>query len=272
MGFAWKQLTLAAALICSGSAAAQTPPELPVGEIRWLSRPSGGDIAKYYPDSASRRGISGWMLLVCGVKIDGRLTRCRAAAEAPTGQNFGKAGLAMSKLFQMTPMTPSGRSVEGAVVQIPLTMTMDGAIPPQTARPGDPGMLVEVLQGGETRGRPSFACPTTAAPELRCGARVLNWAQGVSVHQMSDLIRRARTGISLVECHIGPAGGLETCAVGGKGPPEIGADLLLIAQRFKAPTLTEDKIPTAGGKVILTFDWPTLLQVLDAYEAVAAGR
>jgi TonB family protein len=87
----------------------------------WLRRPSGEDMAQYYPERASRMGVSGHVTMKCAVNVNGTVSGCLLVTEVPSDQEFGSAALKLAKLFKMSPTTPSGLSVGGGTVNI----TMD---------------------------------------------------------------------------------------------------------------------------------------------------
>lgn len=97
------------------------PPRPPVmGAYRpdWLERPSGDDMAAFYPARAARREISGKVTMVCQVKADGRLANCRITHETPTGEQFGQAALRLASKFRMIP--PDDLRPNPGEVTIPL--------------------------------------------------------------------------------------------------------------------------------------------------------
>ncbi|RRN62607.1 energy transducer TonB [Caulobacter sp. 602-1] len=98
---------------------ASPPP--PAGTIihrpDWLVKPSGEDLAEFYPARAARRDISGRATIRCDVMADGRLDGCMVLEESPTDEHFGDAALKMASKFQMTKPDPNGPP---ASVTIPL--------------------------------------------------------------------------------------------------------------------------------------------------------
>ena len=86
----------------------------------WARRPSGEDIARYYPDRAQRMEVEGRVTLSCKVTSKGLLEACSVLSEDPADQDFGSAALRMTRLFKMRPMTKDGSPVEGGTVRIPL--------------------------------------------------------------------------------------------------------------------------------------------------------
>jgi TonB family protein len=90
----------------------------------WVYRPSGDQVANYYPASAARAGVNGRALLECSVGADGFLQYCLVLGESPEGYGFGDAALRMFPLFKMRPETRDGFPVEGAKVDIPIAFQM----------------------------------------------------------------------------------------------------------------------------------------------------
>jgi hypothetical protein len=132
-------LSLAAALsvFCTAAAAEPSPtaaapaavvlpldvphPPAPPPQLPWLHRPSGYDMANYYPLYAAERLINGHVTLVCTVAGDGHLAGCKATAIMPPGQNFEWASLKLVPHFQLDVKPPKGDpALVGTVVSIPI--------------------------------------------------------------------------------------------------------------------------------------------------------
>jgi protein TonB len=100
------------------------PPEPPRPSVitspDWLRRPSGEDIARYYPERALRMNVDGRATLSCTVNARGTLENCSVASEEPADQDFGQSAMRMSKLFKMRPQTKDGAPVDGGTVRIPI--------------------------------------------------------------------------------------------------------------------------------------------------------
>ncbi len=107
---------------------AAPPPEPPrpsvISNPDWLRKPSGDDIARYYPERASRMGVEGRAVLSCSVTAKGTLENCSVVSEDPSDQDFGSAAMRMSRLFKMKPKQADGAPVEGGTVRIPLRFVL----------------------------------------------------------------------------------------------------------------------------------------------------
>jgi len=98
----------------------------------WISRPSGDDVARFYPILAMRVGLSGRAELHCAVSALGMMERCKVGEELPVGLGFGAAAIRMAALFRMRPKTLDGVPVGGSEVNIPIRFLMPAPPPPSS--------------------------------------------------------------------------------------------------------------------------------------------
>jgi TonB family protein len=125
-------LAVVAALSLGGACAAWAAnPAAPglVTQPDWAQRPTGEDVARYYPAQAVKLGVSGGATIGCRVSQTGRLEHCAVLGEDPAQYGFGPAALKLSRHFQMRPMSRDGAPTSGGEVRIPILFRAPGDQP-----------------------------------------------------------------------------------------------------------------------------------------------
>lgn len=100
----------------------------------WERKPTGMEVAQYYPLLPALTGMKGHATITCLVTVSGALENCRVIEETPPGRGFGAAALKATKVMRMRPATLNGAPVDGASVTIPL------AFDPRAAAGSLPGL------------------------------------------------------------------------------------------------------------------------------------
>lgn len=217
---------LAISAAMAGAAVAQsTNPD-------WLTPPSGEAMAKYYPDEAIDRSVSGRVVLVCLTRLDTRVEGCEVVEEAPIGMGFGDAALRMAKAeFRLKPATENGKPVAGSSVRLPLNWIA----PMPNAR----AVIFKAIWAEA----PSYADVEAAWPA-----------------EAGDLAE----GRAVLRCRVKADGSLANCGIAGqtpKGAP-FGAAARALVDKFRLRMTPEEaeKLTTADVAISFHFFNPSTPQ------------
>jgi len=82
----------------------------PLSPLVMTQRPTAADMAHVYPRAALRAHTSGFANLRCKVQPDGAVADCMTEGEAPAGQGFGPAAIALTRVIHYAPV-PNARYV-----------------------------------------------------------------------------------------------------------------------------------------------------------------
>lgn len=83
---------------------------------RWIARPEGVELARYYPERAQELGIGGSATVECAVSAAGSLS-CDVTAEEPIGYGFGEAALRVARTFRVAPAMVDGVPSDGGRIR-----------------------------------------------------------------------------------------------------------------------------------------------------------
>jgi hypothetical protein len=86
---------------------------------RWLERPDGRTIGRYYPKS-TRRLSDARVVLLCDVNGGGGLS-CAVETEDPRNSGFADAAQRIARHYRMAPTLEDGRSTTGAQTRLTIT-------------------------------------------------------------------------------------------------------------------------------------------------------
>jgi TonB family protein len=115
--------------LAAGPAAAQMPGNqdrlLAAATSRgasWMRLPNRHDYVRFYPAAARPRHVPGEALVRCTIGYNGVLMGCRVLGETPAGYGFGAAALQLASRMRLNPITASGQSLGGQVIDLPIAM------------------------------------------------------------------------------------------------------------------------------------------------------
>lgn len=129
---------LAASVLGAAASVADEPKPSIITRPDWAEKPSGEDLAAFYPERAMREGVSGRVTLACTVTAEGLLADCTTSDETPAGYGFDQAALGLSAKFRMKPRTQDGQPVDGGRVVIPIILNA----PPPNSMDARPGQII----------------------------------------------------------------------------------------------------------------------------------
>lgn len=98
-------------------------------KVNWIEKPTGEDIAEFYPETAAEQGVNGGVLLCCQPQIDGRV-KCAPGFETPSSFGFGSAAMKVSRAFKMSDADAALWQQANKLVEIRLQFNIAESQPP----------------------------------------------------------------------------------------------------------------------------------------------
>ncbi|CAN5336270.1 hypothetical protein BH11PSE2_BH11PSE2_06170 [soil metagenome] len=191
--------------------------------VPWLRTPSFADMAAAFPEKAKTAGKTGRAVLECAFKADGTLKNCGTVTEEPGGYGFGAAARKLAANFVTQPTLPNGDKIADIQIHVPFTFNAEMAKGVQAP------MTTPVWVSMPTPQMMSAAFPAKARAAKVFTSRVV------------------------LNCVIGPEGGLTQCSVAVEAPKDLGFGdaALAVARAFRVRKWTDDGVPTAGAPIKL---------------------
>lgn len=107
---------------------------VPVAEADWAKRPSREDMARFYPERATREGVGGDVSLACAVVKGGALSGCKVSIETPQGYGFGEAALKLVETYAIRPERAAVWVTSDRQVLVPVRFRPDASQAPGVER------------------------------------------------------------------------------------------------------------------------------------------
>ncbi len=190
-----------------------------VTTLPWIAAPSSADVAKAYPPDALSKGLTGHVVLRCGVSRRGMLQECAIASSEPRYAGFSDSALALSKLFR----TEVGGLSNSVIATIRINLAFQFTPPEAIA---SPRMLTQ------------FDWTRELNPDAMLAAFPAKAADA-----------GLTTGRVVVDCTVAQNGNLTNCAPISEDPAgmEFGAAAIQIAQALAVNPWTSDGLPADGA-------------------------
>lgn len=248
-------IVAAVAALVSGHAHADPKPNWPKGPD-WLHKPTGQDMAKYYPEKAQRDAQPGRAIIDCDVTAKGFLDNCRVVDEFPASYAFGAAALKLGGIFRIDPKTVDVNDPARSRVIVPIIFNAIGKPPPPSGFLAGSNALALTL-GVPPTTKNAVSCATAEKPDQFCTLHALEWEESPWLAPTLPVLDGVdmTSGISILQCQVSAERRLTQCVAIGDPTPAGRKAMLALADMMVAPVKALDGAPVRGGLVVIPFDW-----------------
>jgi len=255
MARGFHRIGIGLALLAMVVPAAQAAPRKVIDKPDWVAKPTGDDLARYFPERAQEEGVAGKATITCVVTAQGLLERCKVVKEAPKGYGFGEAAVGMASAFRMSPKRVDGQAVEGGRVTIPLVFS----VPKDQPDFGDTAMILTKVGADRPIGDNIRFVPCLDG-QGDCQIHYLGWAAKPDTQETARILApvTADAGVTYAACVVVAGGVLEDCELAGDLTPVTEAAAWAAIKAMKASAKAEDGLPTESETVVIPFYWEWL--------------
>lgn len=256
-------IALAIAAFVAEPALAAPKPRPRITRPDWAQKPTGDQMADFYPKKAQEERVSGKAWMTCAVTAQGVLRDCVIDLETPRGWGFGEAALGLASFFLMKPKTVDGEPVDGGEVTVPINFEYP------EERLGDGAMVMTRVgtTGSQNAAGQLYPCPDGYG---QCYGHTVTWAVQPDARQTRRMIAKGapKAGATFAACTTGVDGALLDCIFAGDQSDAAMAVIRPTLANLRAPETADDGLPTATTTIVVPFIW----ELIDAELAAAASK
>jgi TonB family protein len=249
-----RSATIAVLVLCGFQAFAAEP--VPRGKLDWARKPTGDDVARYYPQKGKNTHTSGRGIIDCDVTAAGLLDKCRVVDEWPADYGFGEAALKLGRIFRLNPKTVDVNDPNLNRIIMPIMFTLPGTSqPPQGYQAGQNAVALTI--GVKPGTRSAQSCPSADKPNQLCVVRPFQWKEQPWLAATLPALEGIDmdSGTTLLQCRVSAQSRLTDCIAEGNPTPAAHKAMLAVADLLVAPEKSADGTPVGEGPVAIPFDW-----------------